>query len=382
MGGKSMGGKRPPQQPPSKKRKANKKKGDDSSDSSSSEDDEDDDDSSSSSSEEEQEVVAKMPVKKRGKMTPATPRADSGDESSEFEDEFDSDYFKGAEDRNWMMSLTELDRNVIISERRESSELARESWAIQHRKKKSSEVAPVASVAKSKDMKETPTPAPTPSIARGRRDKEKPSDKNAEKRAALEDMAARKDEQQKKGARADSMEEEDDDSPQKRQADRRDSGRKEMLSAKPRHRQVPLEETYPRLDMKQLEAARVTRNLLVDYAFSPFFGEFVQELYVRVSLGNDEKGNKKYLVCQVIGVKDKQTEYEVVDRHRKNHTLCKHLTVSHAGQKKSYPIKLISNQAFEENEVNKWCKDMSKEKEKLPDEEELGELKAKIARLL
>lgn len=30
----------------------------------------------------------------------------SGDESSEFEDEFDADFFKGEDDRIWMMSLT------------------------------------------------------------------------------------------------------------------------------------------------------------------------------------------------------------------------------------------------------------------------------------
>jgi len=359
----------------SKKRKAGKK-GDDSEDSSS---EDDEDDSSSSSSEDEPEVVAKMPVKKRGKVTPTTPRADSGDESSEFEDEHDVDFFKGTEDRQWMMSLTELDRQQIISERRETHEVAREAWEIQHSKKKTGELAPAPSASKGKEMKEPSTPLPpTPSLARGRRDKEKPSDKNAEKRAALEDMAARKDEQQKKGARADVMEEDDDDSPRKRQPER--PGRKDVVSAKPRHRQIPQEEHYPRLEKRQLEAARVSRSRLVEYALCPFFGEFVQELYVRVSLGEDTGGLQKYLVCQVIGVKDKQTEYQVTGPDGKPMTLRKHLTVSHAGQKKSYQIGTISNKAFEEHEVSKWCKDMHKENEKLPDEDTLSELKAKLGR--
>ena len=129
-----MGGKRPPMPPPGKKRKAGKrKKGDASSDDSS---DDEEDDSSSSSSSEEEVVAAKMPLKKRGKVTPATPKPDSGDESSDCEDEFDVDFFKNDADRDWMMSLTELDRQQIISERREKQELAREAWGMQHRKKK------------------------------------------------------------------------------------------------------------------------------------------------------------------------------------------------------------------------------------------------------
>ena len=41
-------------------------------------------------------------------------------------------------------------------------------------------------------------------------------------------------------------------------------------------------------------------------------------------------------------------------------TLRKHLTVSHAGQKKAYPLTVISNKPFEESEVTKWCRNMHK----------------------
>ena len=86
-----------------------------------------------------------MPLKKRGKMTPQTPKADSGDESSEFEDEYDANLFKGEDDKQWIFSLTEFDRQQIIAERREAREIKREVWLNQHRRKKAASSAPAKS---------------------------------------------------------------------------------------------------------------------------------------------------------------------------------------------------------------------------------------------
>ena len=120
-----------------------------------------------------------MPLKKRGKLAPATPPSDSGDESSEFEEEFDKDFFKDEEDRKWMMQLSEVDRQGILAERQEKQNIAREAWQLEHMKKKAGKTAA------------PPARATVASLPRGRREKEK-SDKNAEKRAALQDMEARK----------------------------------------------------------------------------------------------------------------------------------------------------------------------------------------------
>ena len=46
------------------------------------------------------------------------------------------------------------------------------------------------------------------------------------------------------------------------------------------------------IEDKELEAVRVTRDKLVEYAMRPFFGDFVQGLYVRMSLGPDPTGIK------------------------------------------------------------------------------------------
>ncbi len=87
-------------------------------------------------------MAAKMPLKKRGKLAPATPPSDSGDESSEFEEEFDKDLFKDEEDRKWMMVLSEVDRQGILAERQEKQNIAREAWQLEHMKKKAGEDPP------------------------------------------------------------------------------------------------------------------------------------------------------------------------------------------------------------------------------------------------
>ena len=160
------------------------------------------------------------------------------------------------------MGLSEVDREQIITERQEKQAVKREAWELSHRQKKAAARAGASSVkAKEVKDKEPSTPGPAASVARGRATRGEGSsvarDKNADKRAALEDMEARKVEQQQKrqGTRADIMEEDDDDAPRKRQ----EEGKK----MKPPHRQIPQEEKYPKLEKKELEAARVTRDRLI-----------------------------------------------------------------------------------------------------------------------
>ncbi len=39
-----------------------------------------------------------------------------------------------------------------------------------------------------------------------------------------------------------------------------------------------------------------------------------QGLYVRVNIGNTSGGERRYLVCEVLGIRDKATEYQVAAR--------------------------------------------------------------------
>jgi hypothetical protein len=101
--------------------------------------------------------VATGPLKKRAKPVVAPVAHDS--ESSEFEDEFDEDLYRGEEDRKWMMTLSELQvlclhlrfseffyalrflmpilqREATITERQQKREIAKEAWMLNHQKRK------------------------------------------------------------------------------------------------------------------------------------------------------------------------------------------------------------------------------------------------------
>ena len=113
------------------------------------------------------------PLKKRTKPAPAPVANDS--DSSEFEDEFDDDLYKGEEDRKWMMTLNELEvissvisfngylsnvsdpllhslptpqREANITERQNKRELAKEAWMLNHQKRKNQQNAGSASKSK------------------------------------------------------------------------------------------------------------------------------------------------------------------------------------------------------------------------------------------
>uniref|UniRef100_A0A7S0HX71 Plus3 domain-containing protein n=1 Tax=Hanusia phi TaxID=3032 RepID=A0A7S0HX71_9CRYP len=325
---------------------------------------------SSSSSDSEVEPKKTMPVKKRGRAAASAPVAHDSESSSEFEDEYDEDYFKNEDDKKWMMSLNELEREAIISERRESQTLAKEAWMVRHKKKKEGlNQVPAASVASSQ-------------ASRTRRDVKPADDKKQQKKAALEDMEVRKTQDQTKKARLKAAEDDGDDeerSPRAHDDKHKDEPHFEK-SAKPRHRQIHEEfRDYPRVAFDKVEAARVSRDRLLDYVNEPFFGEFVQGLFARVNLGENSQGENRYILCQIIGLKEVDRKYDAIcPKTKRKIPLQKLLCVTHAGQQKKIPMTLVSNKAFLNSEVDKWCKDVSVEREKLPTDDELEELKAKL----
>ncbi|EKX49920.1 hypothetical protein GUITHDRAFT_161975 [Guillardia theta CCMP2712] len=356
--------------PSSGKKRARKADSSSSSSSSSGSEDESPAQESSSSSDSEVETKKTMPVKKRGRAA-AAPVARDSESSSEFEDEYDEEFFKNEDDRKWMMSLNELEREAIISERRDQQTLAKEAWMVRHKKKKEGlNQAPAASASNSQGI-------------RSRRDVKPVDDKKQQKKAALEDMEVRKTQDQSKKARLKVVEDDGDDEERSPRGHEREKQREEPhfeKTVKPRHRQIQEEfRDYPRVAYDKVEAARVSRDRLLEYVNEPFFGEFVQGLFVRVNLGENNLGETRYILGQIIGLKEVDKKYEgVCSKTKRKIPLQKVLCVTHAGQQKKFQMTLVSNKPFLNSEVDKWCKDVSIEREKLPTDDELDELKAKL----
>ncbi len=46
---------------------------------------------------------------------------------------------QGEDDKKWMLTLSELEREKILSERQDKRQIAKEAWMLQHQKKKQSQ---------------------------------------------------------------------------------------------------------------------------------------------------------------------------------------------------------------------------------------------------
>uniref|UniRef100_A0A7S0MKL3 Plus3 domain-containing protein n=1 Tax=Cryptomonas curvata TaxID=233186 RepID=A0A7S0MKL3_9CRYP len=361
--------------------------------------------SNEDSSQSDDEKVSTGPLKKRTKPAPAPVANDS--DSSEFQDEFDDDLFKGEEDRKWMMTLNELEREARITERQNKRELAKEAWMLNHQKRKNQQNAGSASKSKASateasSNQDKAAEDDMSSNARrwSGRDKRNHDKKKQQQQAALEDLEARREAQSKKQSEKSRAQEEDSSSSSSsssssdddkeppprpdaaedrahardaayardRSYDDDDDDRKEGRGGE------GLEDWVCPLTSVDLEKGRVSRNELGFYAREPFFADFVQGLYVRVNIGNTSGGERRYLVCEVLGIRDKATEYQMEVGNGHKVTIKKALFVSHAGQGKKIQISQVSNQAFTDAEVQRWGQDMRKSRKELPDAPALDRL--------
>jgi len=350
----------PPKKPAAGRKRTRKLDSDESESDASSQDPGPQDDSSSS---DEDPAPRAVPAKKRAKPAPAPAASDS--EESTFEDEYDDELYKGPEDRAWMLTLNELEREAEVAKRLESRQIAKEAWELKHQRKKQAAAAP-----------------------RQQRRKVEPDSRKKAQKAALDDMANRKKEQKKKVRRDDDDSDDEEQVRRDREKEREERERSPEMeeereerpsrkepTSKPRHKQAP-QDSYrnaPMIKVEQMEEIRVPRSKIIEYIKEPFFDEFILDMFVRIH-------SKKPMVCQVKGVSNDKQSYDVEGADGKPIPCTKMLLCVHAGQKKEFAISYVSNRRFQADEVAWWCRNIYKDDKALPDEEDLAEYQEKLSR--
>ena len=89
-------------------------------------------------------------------------------------------------------------------------------------------------------------------------------------------------------------------------------------------------------------------------------------MFVRVHTKNQA------MLAQVKGVKEgKEYEVDTGIGHEATFKTRKHLVCAHSTSIQPFPITVMSNKPLDKDNVYTWCKNMSKEKKELPDEDEL-----------
>mmetsp|Transcript_85866 Transcript_85866/g.228919 ORF Transcript_85866/g.228919 Transcript_85866/m.228919 type:complete len:318 (+) Transcript_85866:308-1261(+) len=294
-------------------------------------------------------------------------------DSSEFEDEFDEELFKGDDDRQWIMTLNELEREATFAERQHKRELAKEAWMLNHQRRKNQAIGGAAS--KNKAIPETQTISDKTLdddlIAGARRwsgrDKRNHDKKKQIQQAALDDLEAKREAQSKKHRATGGDEElESDDEVEKLEPRRGEHSSREAGDTRDdegsRGGEVWPEEQEDEapawLGPDDLNKVRVDRDRLATFAREPFFAQFVQGLFVRVNIGCGSDGSARYLVCEVAGVRDKSSDYQLDVRGQKL-SIKKALFVTHAGQGRKVELLQVSNRPFTTTEVQRYSQDVA-----------------------
>lgn len=100
----------------------------------------------------------------------------------------------------------------------------------------------------------------------------------------------------------------------------------------------------------------IPRRRLARWCNEPFFQAAVLECYVRLFIGEDDKENKVYRLCEIVDVKtDKKTyKFPTVNRDEKPVTTNQILRLKFGSSEKDFPMYLVSDAIPTETDVQKY----------------------------
>ena len=347
----------------------------------------DDDDSSDDFSEEEEQVV-----KPRGRPARST-RTNRAivDQESEDDDEMEMDQvdvnnpetlIKDEEDRKYLDSLPELEREAILAERfdklKQEQDMKRDLLAAKQGNK---------TATKPQKKKPTAAAAAKPETVTGRRNKDA-SGAKSKKAAALAALKKEKkaqkqihemsDESDDLDDFGDDSDDSDDDYEEagfkpwqskakgKSTVSRLDKGNDDDMDVDDEDddeedisRRKPKSEATPEKEAELADFLKVVipRRRLKRWCNQPYFEEAVLGSFVRVFIGeNPETGEKTYRLCEVMEVTEGNTMYKfpVANKNEVPVTTKYKLVLRFAENKKEFPMYLISDADPDESDVQKY----------------------------
>lgn len=122
-----------------------------------------------------------------------------------------------------------------------------------------------------------------------------------------------------------------------------------------------------------LEKVRVSRGDLEKWVGEMFFEETIKGAFVRVNLGETEKGTSQYKIWEILGVKGATHAYTFGNRK-----LDKELVVRHGDAKRAFKMIVISNSKFEATEFSQWRSYCEKKGIPIPTFEQIEEIEARL----
>jgi RNA polymerase-associated protein RTF1 len=318
---------------------------------------------------------AKAPPKKKKPVAKPKPKRkerialpeDSGSSSEDedafnpAEDGFDEDFYGDADDREKLEAMNEMEREVILAERRENRERAVERAAMRRRLNQEKK-------AKKREEAESAMPRQqstrTQKLQRGK--------SVSKQQSAIEDLKKRRAQ-----ARKDS-EDEDEDEPDLDESESDDDVESDADSEEEDRRrrrrqhsdddsddggtdrsEDDEEKPHTPIELEDFKMIVVGRHSLEKMVHEPYMEAALTGMFVRVSVGQHEQtGTVTYRVCEVIGVVDGTKRYTL----GRTKTV-RRLNLKYGSSSKVFCMDVVSSKPPENEEFLRWQKQMRKDDE-------------------
>ncbi|KAJ1975707.1 RNA polymerase-associated protein rtf1 [Dimargaris verticillata] len=256
-------------------------------------------------------------------------------------DEYGPDLMGNEKDRQWLLSLPEIERESILSERSERRHYLLERLEIKRKLKEGQQHLQATEADKRRSARATKGASAT-TKSRGlselKRRRERQLDARRSRRESQpgSDLSADEDglmslaDQEARYTSASDFS--DHEKPDRELRRRKAFGKR-------------TEDTSPPATLVQLNKIRVTRNQLEKWIHSPFFAQTVAGCYVRVGLGYNNDRTQVYRIAEVVDVVEVPRTYLV-----NNSLTDKRLVLRHGRAKREFRMDIISNKPFTERE--------------------------------
>ncbi|KAM6501241.1 hypothetical protein JOM56_004255 [Amanita muscaria] len=290
-------------------------------------------------------------------------------ESEEDEDNSDpyplEGKYKDEEDRKWLMSLPEIERERILADRADQKQQLEDEKILSQMVREQR-----GAVTANGEDDRVSAAAKRQHTARGStKEKIKKLDELKAKRKAKDEKKKSRQQSPKRERSSSPMDmeisDEESEDGQITRDDEEEEKERKLLDKLNGGSRKPEEEDQP-ATLADLEKCRITRDKLVKNCVAPWFDEYVRGAYVRFLVGS-EAGNSIYRICEIANLAADQVKpYKIDDR-----TMNQALELKVGKSSRIWPMEKVSNGPFTEKEFRWFESTLKTEKIKIPTKKQL-----------
>ncbi|CAK3943634.1 RNA polymerase-associated RTF1 [Lecanosticta acicola] len=250
-------------------------------------------------------------------------------------------------DREYVMSLPEVEREAILAERAEEEQKRKQDAMLRKAFAQSNAASKIKRKAEAAELED---------------DNRRTTRPKTQKRTALDDYKRAREQKGADRGRRDTARDRKDERSPSSASDRDADGESEVEWAEPTSSSRP----DPPPELRDFERCRVGRSNFAKVCFYPGFEEAIKGCFARLSIGiNRETGQNQYRMAQIRGFADGKP-YQMENASGKRFTIDQYALVAQGPHEKTFPFAACSDSKFTESEYTRFTETLRKENMRIP----------------